>query len=209
MARSLKKGPFVDHHLLAKVEKAVETKDKKPDQDLVASFDHPAWVHWPDDCCAQRQATRARVHYQDQMVGHKLGEFALTRTFKGHPGWQESQEIRSSDDVWNTKQSFAAFASLSTRVVWSQTWSAARRWTKPWTSWRSPRKKAAGIIKKALESAIANAEHNDGADIDELKVKTIYVEQGTTLKRFTARAKGPWQSHQQANLPHVYVTVGN
>ena len=45
-------------------------------------------------------------------------------------------------------------------------------------------KRAAGIIKKALESAIANAEHNDGADIDELKVKTIYVEQGATLKRF-------------------------
>ena len=52
-------------------------------------------------------------------------------------------------------------------------------------------KRAAGIIKKALESAIANAEHNDGADIDELKVKTIYVEQGATLKRFSARAKGP------------------
>ena len=39
-------------------------------------------------------------------------------------------------------------------------------------------KKAAGIVKKALESAIANAEHNDGADIDELKIKSIYVEQG-------------------------------
>jgi len=51
-------------------------------------------------------------------------------------------------------------------------------------------KKAAGIIKKALESAIANAEHNDGADIDELLVKSIYVEQGATLKRFSARAKG-------------------
>ena len=51
-------------------------------------------------------------------------------------------------------------------------------------------KKAAGIIKKVVESAIANAEHNDGADIDELKVKTIYVEQGATLKRFSARAKG-------------------
>jgi large subunit ribosomal protein L22 len=51
-------------------------------------------------------------------------------------------------------------------------------------------KKGAGIIKKVLESAIANAEHNDGADIDELKVKTIYVEKGMVLKRFTARAKG-------------------
>src|SRR5512134_2479637 len=51
-------------------------------------------------------------------------------------------------------------------------------------------KKGATIIKKVLESAIANAEHNDGADIDALKVKTIYVEKGTVLKRFTARAKG-------------------
>src|SRR3979411_946609 len=50
-------------------------------------------------------------------------------------------------------------------------------------------KKGAKIIKKVLESAIANAEHNDGADIDELKVKTIYVEKGMVLKRFTARAK--------------------
>ncbi len=51
-------------------------------------------------------------------------------------------------------------------------------------------KKAAAIIKKVLESAIANAEHNDGADIDELKVSQIYVDQGPTLKRMRARAKG-------------------
>ena len=63
--------------------------------------------------------------------------------------------------------------------------------------------KAAGIIKKALESAIANAEHNDGADIDELKVKTIYVEQGATLKRFSRARQGPRQPHQQAHLPHL------
>ena len=69
-------------------------------------------------------------------------------------------------------------------------------------------KKAAVIIKKALESAIANAEHNDGADIDELRVKTIYVEQGTTLKRFTARAKGRGNRISKPTC-HVYVTVGN
>src|SRR5579862_2195208 len=51
-------------------------------------------------------------------------------------------------------------------------------------------KKSAGIIKKTLESAIANAEHNDGADIDELLVKEIYIDKGRSLKRFTARAKG-------------------
>jgi large subunit ribosomal protein L22 len=69
-------------------------------------------------------------------------------------------------------------------------------------------KKAAGIIKKVVDSAVANAEHNDGADIDELKVKTIYVEQGATLKRFTARAKGRGNRISKPTC-HVYVTVGN
>ena len=69
-------------------------------------------------------------------------------------------------------------------------------------------KKGARIIKKVLESAIANAEHNDGADIDELKVKTIYVEQGATLKRFSARAKGRGNRISKPTC-HVYVTVGN
>lgn len=69
-------------------------------------------------------------------------------------------------------------------------------------------KKAAVILKKAVESAIANAEHNDGADIDELKVKTIFVEQGTTLKRFTARAKGRGNRISKPTC-HIYVTVGN
>ncbi len=69
-------------------------------------------------------------------------------------------------------------------------------------------KKAAGIIKKALESAIANAEHNDGADIDELRVTSIYVEQGATLKRFSARAKGRGNRISKPTC-HIYVTVGN
>jgi len=51
-------------------------------------------------------------------------------------------------------------------------------------------KKAAHIVKKVLLSAIANAEHNEGADIDELKVQTIMVDEGPTLKRGRARAKG-------------------
>lgn len=51
-------------------------------------------------------------------------------------------------------------------------------------------KKGAELVKKVLESAIANAEHNEGADIDELKVSKIYVDEGPTLKRLRARAKG-------------------
>lgn len=51
-------------------------------------------------------------------------------------------------------------------------------------------KKAARLIKKVLESAIANAEHNEGADVDELKVSQAFVDEGTTHKRWRARAKG-------------------
>jgi large subunit ribosomal protein L22 len=68
-------------------------------------------------------------------------------------------------------------------------------------------KKGAQIIRKVLLSAIANAEHNDGADIDALKIKTIHVEEGMTLKRFTARAKGRGNRILKPTC-HVYVTVG-
>ncbi len=69
-------------------------------------------------------------------------------------------------------------------------------------------KKGARIIKKVLESAIANAEHNDGADIDELKVKRIMVEQASILKRFQARAKGRGNRITKHSC-HVFVTVGD
>jgi large subunit ribosomal protein L22 len=68
--------------------------------------------------------------------------------------------------------------------------------------------KAAFTIKKVLESAIANAEHNEGADIDELVVKTVYVDQGPTLKRFTARAKGRGNRISKPTC-HITVTVGD
>lgn len=69
-------------------------------------------------------------------------------------------------------------------------------------------KKGAELIKKVLESAIANAEHNNGADIDELKVVTIFVDKGPSLKRFQARAKGRGNRIEKQTC-HISVTVGN
>jgi len=69
-------------------------------------------------------------------------------------------------------------------------------------------KKGARIIKKVLESAIANAEHNDGADIDDLKVKTVYVDKAVTLKRSTARAKGRGNVIGKQSC-HIHVVVGD
>ena len=68
-------------------------------------------------------------------------------------------------------------------------------------------KKAAEIMKKVLESAIANAEHNDGADIDELKVTTIHVDKGQSMKRFSARAKGRGNRIEKQTC-HIVVKVG-
>ena len=69
-------------------------------------------------------------------------------------------------------------------------------------------KKGARILKKVLESAIANAEHNEGADIDELRIMTIYVDKATTLKRFTARAKGRGNTIGKQTC-HIRVVVGD
>lgn len=67
-------------------------------------------------------------------------------------------------------------------------------------------KKAAAIVKKLLESAIANAEHNEGADIDELKVSSIFVDEGPTMKRWRPRAKGRVNQILK-RTSHITVTV--
>nr|AKQ01901.1 50S ribosomal protein L22 [uncultured proteobacterium Rifle_16ft_4_minimus_30456] len=69
-------------------------------------------------------------------------------------------------------------------------------------------KKAAGHVRKVLESAIANAEHNEGADVDELKVATIQVDGGPTLRRFHARAKGRGVRILK-RTSHITVTVSD
>ncbi len=69
-------------------------------------------------------------------------------------------------------------------------------------------KKGATIVKKVLESAIANAEHNNGADVDELKVITVFVDQGPTMKRIRPRAKGR-ANRILKRTSHITVVVGD
>ncbi len=69
-------------------------------------------------------------------------------------------------------------------------------------------KRAAKEVKKVLDSAIANAEHNHGADIDELFVAEVYVDQGPTLKRISARAKGRADRILKRSC-HITVTVSD
>ena len=68
-------------------------------------------------------------------------------------------------------------------------------------------KKAAEMLKKVLESAIANAEHNDGADVDDLHVTRVFVDQGPTMKRIMPRAKGR-ANRILKRTSHITVAVG-
>ena len=94
MTRSLKKGPFVDHHLQAKAERAVAVKDKKPIKTWSRrSTVLPEFVGLTIAVHNGRQ--HVPVYINENMVGHKLGEFALTRTFKGHAADKKASVKRS------------------------------------------------------------------------------------------------------------------
>ena len=85
MPRSLKKGPFVDLHLMKKVTKALETNDTRP----IQTWSRRSLIT-PDFVGLTIQVHNGRQHVpvfiNEDMVGHKLGEFAITRTFRGHAG---------------------------------------------------------------------------------------------------------------------------
>ncbi len=90
MPRSLKKGPFIDHHLLKKVFDAQENNSKKP----IKTWSRRSMI-LPDMVGLTIAVHNGRQHIpvliNDNMVGHKLGEFALTRTYKGHVADKKSR----------------------------------------------------------------------------------------------------------------------
>jgi small subunit ribosomal protein S19 len=85
MPRSIKKGPFIDHHLMKKVSDAVATNNKRP----IKTWSRRSMI-LPDMVGLTIAVHNGRQHVpiliNDQMIGHKLGEFAATRTFRGHSG---------------------------------------------------------------------------------------------------------------------------
>jgi len=141
--RSLKKGPFIDLHLLKKIEVAVEKNDRKPVK---------TWSR--------------RSMILPQMVG---------LTIAVHNGVA-------------AKLSGARISAQKARLVADQI--RGKKVGEALNLLAFSSKKAAEIMKKVLESAVANAEHNEGADVDDLKVSTVFVNEGRSLKRIMPRAKG-------------------
>jgi small subunit ribosomal protein S19 len=90
MARSIKKGPFIDHHLAKKVADSIETNNKRP----IKTWSRRSMI-LPEMVGLTIAVHNGRQHVpiliNDQMIGHKLGEFAPTRTFRGHSGDRKSK----------------------------------------------------------------------------------------------------------------------
>lgn len=90
MPRSVQKGPFIDHHLIKKVDKAVEANDRRP----IKTWSRRSMVS-PDMVGLTIAVHNGRQHVpvlvNENMVGHKLGEFALTRTYRGHVADKKSR----------------------------------------------------------------------------------------------------------------------
>ena len=110
----MKKGPFIDAHLVKKVEAAQATKDKKP----VKTWSRRSTIT-PDFIGLTIAVHNGKVHVpvyvSENMVGHKLGEFALTRTFKGHAADKKAKRD------WKLKQSSKAFACRNKKAAWLPT----------------------------------------------------------------------------------------
>ena len=162
MARSVKKGPFVDAHLTKKVDAAKAfSNDKRP----IKTWSRRSTV-LPEfiglTIAVHNGKQHIPVYVSDNMVGHKLGEFALTRTFKGIPAARRplqrgNSQLMETNAVLKGVRLSAQKGRLVADLVRGKSVDQALS-----VLAFSP-KKGAAIVKKVVESAIANAEHNDGA----------------------------------------------
>lgn len=203
MPRSLKKGPFIDAHLFAKVEQALETNSRKP----IKTWSRRSMI-LPQMVGLTISVHNGSIHVpvivNEQMVGHKLGEFAPTRTYRGHGIDKKSKNKVLTMEV-TAKLRGAAISAQKVRLVADEI--RGKSIERALDILTFSNKKATKLVKKCLESAIANAEYNNGLDIDTLRVSTIYVDEGITLKRIMPRAKGRADRISKRTC-HITVKVG-
>ena len=203
MGRSLKKGPYIEERLEKRVEELNRTRQKKVlktwsrRSTIVPEFvGHTLAVH--------NGKKFIPVYITENMVGHRLGEFALTRTFKAHGHGREGLRVADREVLSDADDSDRAATSgcPPPRPAWSWITSGASRWAR-----RSPRSqytpKAAGrLIEKVLRSAIANAEHNHQVrNLDDLRVVKAMADGGPSMKRRVPAGDGARVLHQAPHEP--------
>ena len=138
----------------------------------------------------------------ENMVGHKLGEFAPTRTFRGHAARPQGARASAGSETMEVSQRLKLRAHLAAEGAAGRRSGARHAGREGAEHLTFSNKKAAGVIKKVLESAIANAEHNEGADIDELKVSRHLCRRGHDVMKRIVRARGRGRPNLQAHQSH-------
>ena len=189
MSRSIKKGPFVAPELFKRVEELNKAGDKKVlktwsrSSTIFPSFvGHTIAVH--------DGRRHVPVYITEDMVGHKLGEFAPTRTFRGHSGSKTTNAYE--EDARNmAARAYLKYLRISPRKVVILCDLIRGKDVKTATAYLMQTPKAASEpMLKLLKSAVANAENNHGMNADNLVVTTAIANPGPTLKRGMPRAQG-------------------
>ena len=189
MPRSLKKGPFVDGHLMKKVDSAVANSDRR----VLKTWSRRSTI-LPEmvglTFAVHNGKKFVPVFVTENMVGHKLGEFSPTRTFHGHAADKKAKAAQTSGRDMESK-AIAKFQRVSprkTRLVARNVQGLGVE--EAMNLLRFTPNKPAGVLYGVVKSALANASQLGGVDVDAMVVKEIVVNEGPSWKRFMPRAQG-------------------
>ena len=189
MPRSLKKGPFVDGHLMKKVDSAVANSDRR----VLKTWSRRSTI-LPEmvglTFAVHNGKKFVPVFVTENMVGHKLGEFSPTRTFHGHAADKKAKAAKKEGRDMESK-AIAKFQRVSprkTRLVARNVQGLGVE--EAMNLLRFTPNKPAGVLYGVVKSALANASQLGGVDVDAMVVKEIVVNEGPSWKRFMPRAQG-------------------
>ena len=204
MSRSAKKGFYVEESLFKKV----EALNAKGDKQVIKTWSRSSTI-FPEfvghTFAVHDGRKHVPVYVTEDMVGHKLGEFAPTRTFRGHAGSKSSKSSERRFSMEATAQ--ATYVRISPRKV-QIVLDLIRKQPadKAMAILQYTPKAACEPVMKVLKSAMANAENNHNMDVSRLYVSDCNVGAGPTLKRIQARAQGrAYRINKRTS--HITITV--
>ena len=189
MPRSLKKGPFVDEHLLNKV----DAQNEKGTKQVIKTWSRRSTI-LPDFIGHTFAVHDGRKHVpvfvEDSMVGHKLGEFAPTKTFKGHVKEDKNRRSALSDVITSATATarYVRVTPMKARRVIDLV--RGKSVSEALAILKYAPQAAAKPVAKVVASAAANAENNFGLNPRTLVISEAYANEGPTMRRFQPRAQG-------------------
>ncbi len=199
MARSLKKGPYVQDSLQAKVYKARESQGSARDQDLVAAVHHHSGIHRLT-LAVHNGRKFIPVYVTENMVGHKFRRvFPPPGNSVATPGTAKPRWVRSS----HGNQASAKYLHISpTKLRLVARTLPGKKVDDALAMLQFMPPAGARLVRKVVMSAVANAEQRPQIDVDTLVIKVVQVDGGPSLKRFQARAMGRVNRIPQSEQPY-------